>query len=249
MDTKILQDIGLSEGETKVYLALLRLDSTTTGPIAAESGVSASKVYKILDRLHKKGLVGHIIQGKIKYFKAMPPSSIIDYMNETERKLEEKKQEVTKMLPSFEKLISKTQGTEATVYYGFRAVQNLFRNLREELKSGEEYFTMGAKYQEDIPGLREFFYNHHMQRAKKKIFLNMLANADARGNMEKTTLQNADVRYLPQYLMTDMQILFFKETTYIILWKTEPIAFLIKSKEIVSSFRKYFEAFWKIAKK
>ena len=51
MDMKILQDIGLSEGETKVYLALLRLGATKTGALAANAGVSSSKVYKILDRL------------------------------------------------------------------------------------------------------------------------------------------------------------------------------------------------------
>ena len=53
MDVKLLHDIGLTDGETKVYLALISLGTTKTGPLASKAGVSSSKVYKILDRLEK----------------------------------------------------------------------------------------------------------------------------------------------------------------------------------------------------
>ena len=86
-DTKLLEDIGLTHGETKVYLALLRLGATKTGLLAKEAGVSSSKVYKILDRLIKKGLVGHVLKGKIKHFKALEPKRIIEYMEEKEKQL------------------------------------------------------------------------------------------------------------------------------------------------------------------
>ncbi|GAG26288.1 unnamed protein product, partial [marine sediment metagenome] len=47
MDTKILEEIGLTQGEIKTYLALLKLGSSSTGPIAKESQVSRSKLYSI----------------------------------------------------------------------------------------------------------------------------------------------------------------------------------------------------------
>ena len=50
-----LRNIGLTEGEIKVYTGLIKLGETTTGPLVDESGVSLSKVYAILDRLAKKG--------------------------------------------------------------------------------------------------------------------------------------------------------------------------------------------------
>ena len=73
MDPKELTRIGFTIGEAKVYLALLRLGSTTTGPLATEAGVSSSKVYKILARLEKKGLAGHTIKSKVKHFQAIDP--------------------------------------------------------------------------------------------------------------------------------------------------------------------------------
>ena len=92
MNTRLLEDIGLSKGETKVYLALLKMGATKTGPLAARAEVSSSKVYKILDRLIKKGLVGHITRGKVKHFTAMPPKRVIEYMEQKETELKRKKE-------------------------------------------------------------------------------------------------------------------------------------------------------------
>ena len=52
----ILQRIGLTEGEIKVYLSLLEIGSATSGKVTRSCGISGSKVYEVLDRLNKKGL-------------------------------------------------------------------------------------------------------------------------------------------------------------------------------------------------
>ena len=54
MNIKILEEIGLTPGEIKVYLALLKIGQSSTGAIANESQVSRSKIYTILDKLAKK---------------------------------------------------------------------------------------------------------------------------------------------------------------------------------------------------
>ena len=57
MTVEKLQGIGLTDGESKVYVALLQLQTATKSAIVKESSVSSSKVYEILDRLLAKGLV------------------------------------------------------------------------------------------------------------------------------------------------------------------------------------------------
>jgi HTH-type transcriptional regulator, sugar sensing transcriptional regulator len=249
MDSKLLQEIGLTEGETKVYLALLRLGQTKTGPLAKKAEVSSSKVYKILDRLVNKGLANHVIKGKIKYFSALEPERIIDYIDDNEKKLEEKKELIRKMLPELklEANIS-AEKQSAFVYEGFKAVTNFFRNILVELKPEEEYYVISGNYGE-VPGLRPFLHNHHKQRAEMKIKVKMLANHDLKGHVEKTTFKNSEVRYLPAYLMTNMQILFYKSKAFIIVWSKEPVGFLIINKEAVAGFKNYFDVFWKIASK
>ena len=64
MDTSTLREAGLTEGEIKVYLALLELGSSTTGPIVDKSGISRSIIYQILEKLMEKGLVSFITKEK-----------------------------------------------------------------------------------------------------------------------------------------------------------------------------------------
>ena len=145
MDTRLLEQIGLTKGEIKVYLALLKLGNSKTGQLASLAGVSSSKVYKILDRLEKKGLVGQVMKGKIKHFSAMDPRRILDYLDEKRSKLEQDRALLAQLVPELEKQKKSAElKTEATLYDGYKGVTNFFRNIVDELKEGGEYFVIGA---------------------------------------------------------------------------------------------------------
>src|SRR3990167_5476847 len=89
MDTSFLTEIGLTPGEIKSYLALLKLGSSSTGPLSKESKVSRSKLYDILDKLEKKGLVSNIEENGVIYFQAVEPAKIKTYLKEKEDKIKE----------------------------------------------------------------------------------------------------------------------------------------------------------------
>ena len=82
-----LEEIGLTEGESKVYLSLLRLGSSTIGKIIKEAQVSNSKIYDILDRLNKKGLIGISLINNVKHFGAKSPSTINDLISDKEKNI------------------------------------------------------------------------------------------------------------------------------------------------------------------
>lgn len=63
-----LQELGLSEYEARVYIALLRRHPATAYEAARSAGVPTSKVYQVLDRLSSKGLTLEITeQEKTRY--------------------------------------------------------------------------------------------------------------------------------------------------------------------------------------
>ena len=65
---EILQRIGLTRGESEVYITLLKTGNTSSGRLIKDSGVSRSKVYEVLERLKQKGLVTEMIKQNVKYF-------------------------------------------------------------------------------------------------------------------------------------------------------------------------------------
>lgn len=248
MDKQILREIGLSEGEIKVYLALLKLGEAKKTELAKQAGVSSSKVYEICGKLQTKGIVGTILKDNKKHFQAMNPSRLIDFFNEKTAKIDNQRKELEKAIPFLENY-SRTQENKAVLYEGLNAIKNFYRNILEELKKGEEYCVIGVNYGDNLAGVKEFFENYHGQRAKKGIKVKMLVNNDAKGILVKTIHSKSEVRYLPQYLMSNMIILFYKDKSFIFFLAKDAIGLLIENKEVTDGFRSYFDAFWKLAKK
>src|SRR3989338_7840032 len=105
MERVSLTSIGFTDGEEKVYLALLKIGSSSSGPIAKESGVSRSKLYEILEKLARKGVVSHCKKNKVSCFTAAPPTRILDYLKEKESQLRQQEESFQSMLPFFESII------------------------------------------------------------------------------------------------------------------------------------------------
>src|SRR3989338_3811687 len=99
METKFLEDIGFTKGEIRVYLALLDVGRSTSGPVINKSEIARSKVYEILEKLKQKGLVTETIQRNIRHFQAAPPERIKDYIQEKEAELHQKELEFENYLP------------------------------------------------------------------------------------------------------------------------------------------------------
>lgn len=247
METKTLEELGMTRGEIKVYLALLKLGESSTGAIAKESQVSRSKLYLILDRLAKKGLATNVLKGEVSYFRAMEPKRILGYMDEKNKEFNQQREKIEELVKSLEKQ-DKTSKTKATLYTGIKAIKNFYLNILDELSSGEEYHVIGVNYGKDKPGIREFFESYHKQRAEKGVKVKMLVNSDAREKLVKTTSLKSEVRFLPQYLMSEMMVVFYKNKSFLFFLSEEPVGFLMENEEITKGFKSYFNAFWKIAK-
>jgi HTH-type transcriptional regulator, sugar sensing transcriptional regulator len=250
MNKEIFKQIGFTDGETKVYLALLKLGSTTAGPLTHKSRVSRSKVYEILEKLMEKGLVSFIIKEKTKYFQAAEPSKIQDYLEKKEKEFQKQKQEFDKILPQLE-LQQKMEKTEkmAQIFTGFKGIQTVHQHLFSRLKKGEEYVYIG------IPSLQEEKYviywdRMHLRRIKAGINCKLLFNQGTdKKHLEKRNKQKGcEARYMSIPIKTPAWIMVYKDTTAIGLPSDEEMAIEIVNQKVADSFKEYFQAFWKLSK-
>jgi HTH-type transcriptional regulator, sugar sensing transcriptional regulator len=250
MDPSALKEAGLTRGEAQVYIALLRLGPTTTGPLAAEARISSSKVYKVLDRLEKKGLAGRATHGKIQRFSAMEPRRLLDSIEEKERELAASKGTIGALIPALEAERTRAKGkTHAAAYEGFKAISNFYNGILDDLRAGDTYHVIGAGYGAQAPGVKAFFQNYHARRAGKGIRVKMLANGDMRESLVPATRLRSSIRFLPQYLVTNMVIVFYRRKAFFFFLTEEPRGFLIESDEIAESLKRYFGTLWSIAKR
>src|SRR3989338_8276725 len=97
-----LLKIGLTEGEAKIYVALLELGPSSVGPIKKRTKISHSNIYEILERLINKGVVTTIISNNIKIFQSVSPRNLSRFLDKKEKELYEQRSLLAKALPRIE---------------------------------------------------------------------------------------------------------------------------------------------------
>ena len=256
---ELIENAGLTPGEGKVYLALLKLGQTTTGPIVEKSGVANSIVYKILDSLIGKGLASFIIKEKTKYFTAADPKKIIEYIDERKEKLEENKNKIETLLPQLIALTKPSEDFNVTVFEGFKGFITAWETMYSKLKKGDEYHSWGVyPMQEERFDL--YWQRDHLRRKKVGFKGKILFNQGT----DKKTLKNrnkywgCEARYMPSDIKTSAWFVVYGDVTNISLQTRKfeengntiekPLSIIITSKEIAETFESYFQDLWKRSK-
>ena len=139
---KVLEKLGLSEKEAKVYLALLGMGQTTVQAIAKKAGVVRPTTYVILETLSKKGLATTVEKNGKVYFAAEPPDQLKQFLAQQEREIEHKVEELKRALPEFQSVFA-LSGDRPTMrfYEGKDGVDSSDEDAFRSLKPGEEFYS------------------------------------------------------------------------------------------------------------
>lgn len=246
METKILEDIGLTKGEIKVYLALLELGSSTAGPIVNKSRVSPSKVYDILNRLIEKGIVSYIVKGKIKYFNAAAPERLLAFVEKRKEELDQNEAKIRQILPQL-KLKQGKQEQKAEIFEGIRGIKTFFDMVYTETPKGGHAYAIG------YPLLASKLFNAYFTDVRKKnqrykIRFKVIYNYNTWFAKKREKRQYYEQRYLPKGIASPAWIYFFGDVVGIItVTEEQKICFMIKNKEVAESYLNYFNLIWKQA--
>jgi sugar-specific transcriptional regulator TrmB len=250
MHEDVFRNLGLTDGEIRIYVALVRLGESGTGAISRESKVSKSKTYEILDKLIDKGLVGHIIRNGTRRFVANDSNTILEYLERKEESLARTKKQLEAVLPQLEqqrKIASKRKFAE--VYEGFQGLKSVREELIQTLKAGDTLLILGAPRiaNEKWEG---WFLKFHRQREARGVGMKIIYNSNVRDyGKKRKRFKLTNVRYLPSDLVSPNWIDVYNDAILIGIVLKEPLALVIKDKDLANSFKSYFDLMWKISKK
>lgn len=245
-----LKHAGLTKNEARVYLALLKLGTTTTKAIIERTALHRQVVYDALEFLIEKGLVSFVVEANRKHFKASEPKQFLNYFEKKQQEIEKQKQEFSKILKDIESLKEKHEETqEATIFRGNKGIKSLMDDMLES----KEILTIGAS---DI-GAEAFKYHmqfnlprFHILRAKKKINCKILLSEEMKARaMQLDKMSHTEARVLPKEFTSNSSINIYGNKISIIMWGSQPFGVLIRSREIAEAQRKHFEILWKIGKR
>ncbi len=238
MEDGILRELGFSEREIKIYLALLSLGQTTVGPIAAKTRMQHSKVYQTLEKLIDKGLVSFVIKSKTRHFEAQDPKHILGFIKEKERRFAE-------ILPDLQQMKSFSDEQQlATVYEGEKSMDSMFNSMLDDLKPGSSYYIFALKQDYWSVSCLRFLRKLHMRISEKRSDNRLILHNSVKKAFMKNSgdIKNIKYRFTKLNLPPGLMIIDDKVINW--SWGERPTAVEIKSRQIAKQYKVFFLEVW-----
>ena len=252
MELQDLRNIGLTEGEIRVYRALLTLGECTKTSLAKRSGISPSNIYDVTNRLSEKGLISKVEKNGIAHFSPANPKNLIGFLEQKKNEIEKEREIVNQVLPSLLAEFQKVKDTvNVEVFQGWAGLKTVFDELLEECNEGDENLVFGASKGDSEKQADMFFLKYSRMRDKKGIRTKIIFNQEMKRRKERIEFfqnsRNYEIGFLPQ--STPAEIMVYKNRSCIILLTKDPLVIRLTGNEAADSFKQYFQILWTSAEK
>jgi len=230
----ILTDLGLTEAESKIYFAVLKLKTCTVRDITKECGFHRTNIYDILEQLREKGLISIHKEGKTTRYSASDPNNLYEL-------LREKKELLDSIFPSLEKFYkSSSDEIKVEVFKGDEGMKSAWRDM---IREGKPLYGFGIKGQlrEKLPVFAEQWLRD--VKNKKIPYYGIYTK---RGNLPSYYTQ---VKFVSEELSSPVATFIYGDKININIWDPTLVCIVIKSKLVAEMYKKHFDLLWKIAKK
>jgi HTH-type transcriptional regulator, sugar sensing transcriptional regulator len=240
-ELKVLENIGFTHAQAKVYLTLLEVGQSKVGRIIEKSSLQSSVVHNNLNKLVDKGIVNFVLSGKVKLYSVADPKVLSKYV-------EEQKKEIDFLIPDFERRFKKKTKTEVEVYRGKKGLKSAFTEEYENVpKKGKVKFLALPNEQHYEKEVADFFEKINLNLFDKECFVEGIGNKELKPLWKKIYKnKNYKFRYVKDNFPFDINI--FDKSILISLWGEEPIVIRIKDEEFVKQTKRYFEEKWEEGK-
>lgn len=239
----ITQNLGLTDKEAAVYLAILELGSSSIHPIATQSGVKRTSIYYFIDHLVELGLIEKIKLRNRWHWLAKPPEALID--------LQQKRLfDVKEALPELKGIFNLTTNKPKISYFeGLEQMKNI---LWEETRCKKE--LLGIWSGQEVADLfgTTLLDEVDQRRRTKGITVRVVRVLAADAPFEQYKDQpgsNRQLRYAPEGTKFPMAMTIYDTAKVSFMSsKKEGFGFIIESAEFFQVMKVLFEGYWGLSR-
>jgi predicted DNA-binding transcriptional regulator len=242
-----LRKLGLTDHETRVYLALAELGKSKVGDILRLSGIPSSKAYITLEKLLNKGLISYVLSGKHKTFMIAGVSNLNALLQKREVELAQLKEQLVPVAALVGKASEGKSLVQARVFIGVGGYKSMLEQALLELTHSEGMRTLGIPH-----GLNEILEDYLLEwnrkRIGKKLPMRIIYEAGSPYGKKREKMRHTRVRYLPKDIVPLSWTYVYADCVVLCALKPEFTTIVIKSEAICESYKKYFDLIWEKSK-
>lgn len=238
-----LQQFGLTPKQSLVYLATLKLGTTTPAKIALTAHLNRSTTYVILRELVEQGLIMQSDRHNKKTFTTVPAERFVSLMEFRAKQYTQMADKARKILPELKSMMNMNVLTpKVQIYEGKKGMQTAY----EDTLTSHEIIQAYASVDDVETTLPDYFPDYYKRRAKKKIHIDAifpntamaitLHQRDKREDRTSLLVPPDAYQFSPEINIYDHKVAFFS-------WRDQ-FAMIIESEAIADSQKKIFKLAW-----
>lgn len=237
---KFLQEIGLSEKEAIIYIALLSVDNYSVAELAKATDINRTTLYPILDDLIAKRLVVEVKENNKVRFQAEPPERIETYILNRKNQLEEQEKVLDDIIPQMRGFLRESGEKPIVKIYEGRdgVLQSLEERYETSSKDNQEYLIYPRDEIKNLFSEKEMESARKM-RLKKNNFMNSIFTSteeySSNDNAKRLRITNSE-----KYPIT-CEIGIYADIVYLHIFSGKNFALNIKSKEFADTLKTLFK--------
>jgi len=248
----LLEKLGLSEKEAKVYLAALELGEDSVQNIAKKAGVNRATTYVILEKLMGLGLISTYEKDKKTVFVAQDPKELVNLLEEERQGIESREKELKDNLNQLTAIFNMNRAKPVVRFFeGAEGLEAMDRYGKEQLrKNSELLYIMPIDLIEKLfPARRKASLGQRVKLGIKSKVIYTHENGPIPGYQNKAELRegvfisrdkfpiNGTLSIYPEW---GIKLYYFNETN--------PYGVVIEGKEIAQNMKLFFDLAWLGAK-
>jgi len=252
----ILQKIGLTEKDSEVYLACLELGTQPASVIAKKASLKRPTTYLILEALVKKGLVSEYIGSNVKFFTAVAPEYLLNFVEKKRREMTSHQRELEQLLPQFQSLTNPYSLSPKVRYYdGIEGVERVMTDTFTATEPIRCFTNVDAWFSnESTKEYIKWYGKHRTQDKKIQERAIALDTPVSRAYLETDYPDVGSEQYtLFRWLPKDIQIfsneinIYDNKLAIVCITKKEMLGVLIECEGIAQTQKSIFEMAWRYA--
>ena len=233
-----LEKLGLSEKESKIYLAGLGLGKFSVIAISEKTGIKRPTCYLILEDLKKKGLITTFPKAKKILYVAEHPNHLL---KNTEDNFKLAKQ----LMSELQNLINSTSEKPILkVYVGESGVHNIMEDILDE---GKDFYYIASV----VDLVAEIGQEYQDEWIKRRVAKKMQSTSIRiiEGEMDYKLYGDAPenprvIRYAPKGFQMPYTIFIYGKKVAFISRKKQYFGFIVESKDMTISIKALFDVLW-----
>lgn len=240
------QAAGLSDNETKMYLAILELGPSSIQKVAQKVALSRVASYTIAEQLIAKGLASWFKKDHKRFISVENPDYLLELIKRHEEKIEAERKNIRQLLPELKthyRLAGKRP--EVRFYEGVEGLKAIYEDTLNTQKELLVYSDLGAT-ERLIPDMK-FWDNYVKKRVKLGIYAKGICprTPESVALDKKSPQEMREIRFLPEgetFGPTELYI--YGDKIAMLSFEREIVGVVIENQELAETQRRIYLKLW-----